>query len=83
MTSSTNYTVVAESGSTTYTSTITVTPSGSERCELTMTFAGSTTGLIGQLLAATVGRLMAGATRRAIQRDLDDLAGRASATRAT
>lgn len=37
-------TVVAESGSTTYTSTITVTPSGSERCELTMTFEGSTAG---------------------------------------
>jgi len=68
------YTVVAVNGSTTYTSTITVTPLDTQRCEVTMTFAGQTSGVIGRLLAATVGRLFAGATRRALQQDLDDIA---------
>jgi carbon monoxide dehydrogenase subunit G len=71
------YEVVAVSGTTTYRSTITVTPEGTDRCELAMTFAGTTTGVAARLMAATVGRLMAGATRRALERDLDDLAARA------
>jgi uncharacterized membrane protein len=68
------YTVVAVNGSTTYTSTITVTPLDTERCELAMSFAGRSSGLAGRVLAATVGRLFAGATRRSLQQDLDDLA---------
>jgi uncharacterized membrane protein len=68
------YTVVAVNGSTTYTSTITVTPLDTERCELAMSFAGRSSGLVGRVLAATVGRLFAGATRRSLQQDLDDLA---------
>lgn len=69
-----SYTVVAVSGSTTYTSTITLQPLGPQRCALAMSFAGQSAGVVGRLLAATVGRLFAGATRRALQRDLHDLA---------
>jgi uncharacterized membrane protein len=69
------YTVVAVNGATTYTSTIAVRSLATDRCELRMTFSGRSTGLVGRLLAATVGRLFAGATRRSLQRDLDDIAG--------
>jgi len=72
-----SYTVVAVNGSTTYTSTVSVEPVGAERCLLRMSFAGSSSGLIGRLLAATVGRLFAGATRRALEQDLVDLAAEA------
>jgi len=72
-----SYTVVAMNGSTTYTSTVSVEPVGAERCLLRMSFAGSSSGLIGRLLAATVGRLFAGATRRALEQDLVDLAAEA------
>jgi uncharacterized membrane protein len=74
------YTVVAVNGSTTYTSTITVTPLGSERCELAMSFAGRSSGLVGRVLVATVGRLFAGATRRSLQQDLEDIAAHVERT---
>lgn len=74
------YTVVAVNGTTTYTSTITVTPFGTDRCELAMSFDGTNTSVTGRVLAATIGRLMAGTTRRALQRDLDDIAARATGT---
>lgn len=59
-----SYTVVAANGSTAYTSTVTVEPLGSERCVLRMSFAGTSSSVAGRVLAATVGRLFAGATRR-------------------
>ncbi|MFP4310541.1 MAG: SRPBCC family protein [Nitriliruptoraceae bacterium] len=74
-----SYTVVAGDAATTYTSTITVEPRGAEGCLLSMTFAGSSSGLVARVLAATVGRAFAGATRRALEQDLDDLAARAEA----
>jgi carbon monoxide dehydrogenase subunit G len=72
-----SYTVVAVDGSTTYTSTITVDPLVSERCVLRMSFTGTSSGLAARILAATVGRLFAGATRRALQQDVDDIASHA------
>lgn len=69
------YTVVAVNGATTYTSTIAVRSLATDRCELRMTFSGHSTGLVSRLLAATLGRLFAGATRRSLQRDLEDIAG--------
>ncbi|MFP4148951.1 MAG: SRPBCC family protein [Nitriliruptoraceae bacterium] len=73
------YTVVASDATTTYTSTITLEPRGAQRCLLSMTFAGSSSGLVARVLAATVGRVFAGATRRALEQDLDDIAARAEA----
>ena len=73
-----SYTVVAVNGSTTYTSTITVEPVGSERCALRMSFAGTSRGLAARVLGATVGRLFAGATRRALQQDVEDIASHAA-----
>jgi carbon monoxide dehydrogenase subunit G len=73
------YTVVAEHGSTTYTSVIGIEERGPGRCELRMTFGAVTTGTVGRVLAATLGRAAAGATRKALRRDLDDIATRAEA----
>lgn len=77
-----SYTVVAANGSTTYTSRITVEPLGEERCVLAMSFAGESSGIVGRLLGATMGRLFTGATRRALQQDLDDLAAHAEVSAA-
>jgi carbon monoxide dehydrogenase subunit G len=73
------YTVVAEHGTTTYTSVISVEAVSDARSSLTMRFHASTSSVVGRLLAATVGRAFAGATRKALQRDLDDIALRAEA----
>lgn len=42
--------------------------------EVTMTFGAEPGSTVERLLAATVGRLFAGATRRAVAADLDDIA---------
>lgn len=71
-----SYTVRAESGGTVYTSVIEVQAlDGGTR--LTMRFVAETTGLVGRVMAATVGRLFAGATRKMLRRDLDDIAAEA------
>lgn len=68
------YTTTAEQGTTTYTSTLRVDPADGDRCRLTMTFAAESSSPVGRLLAATVGRAFQSATRRMLQRDLDDIA---------
>lgn len=75
-----SYTTTASEGSTTYVSTIRVLPVDDANCELTMTFAGTTTGLVSRVLAATLGRLAAGSTRRALAKDLDAIATHAERT---
>lgn len=42
--------------------------------EVTMTFGAEPDGTLGRLMAATVGRLFASATRKAVAGDLDDIA---------
>ena len=74
-----SYTVEAGSGGTTYRSTIAVTPLGERRSRLTMGFAAQSTGIAGRVLAATVGRLFLGSTRKALERDLEDIATAAEA----
>lgn len=44
-----------------------------------MTFGAQPSGLVGKVLGATMGRLFAGATRKAIEADLDDIARAAEA----
>lgn len=68
------YTVVAESGGTRYASTLVVVPEGAAACTLTMTFGGQPTSTASRIMAATVGRLFIGATRKALEKDLADIA---------
>lgn len=69
-----SYTVVADGHSVHYRSVIAVAPLAEARTSLSMTFAAAPRGLGSKLLAATVGRLFAGATRRALEKDFDDIA---------
>jgi carbon monoxide dehydrogenase subunit G len=68
-----SYVVEADSGGTHYRSEFHVGPDGGGTA-LTMTFAGQPSGAGGKIMAATLGRLFAGPTRRALAADLDDIA---------
>ena len=46
---------------------------------LTMTFDAQPTGLVSKFFGATLGKLFAGATRKAIEKDLEDIAAAAEA----
>ena len=75
-----SYTTVAQHGTTRYVSALQVEPLGEERCQLAMTFEGTSSSALGRILAATVGRLFSGSTRKMVQQDLDDIAAAAEAT---
>lgn len=76
-----SYTTVAESHGARYESSLTVLADGPDSCTLTMTFSGEPTSPAGKLMAATVGRLFAGATRKALAHDLSDIAAAAEQPR--
>lgn len=67
------YTVTSQAHNAVYTSTLTVTTIDAGSCSLTLSFASNATGNLARLGAATVGRLFAPATRRALAADLDDI----------
>ena len=69
-----SYTVEAESKSAHYTSVLTIGALDSGNSRLSMSFGGEPKGLCAKLLAATVGRMFSGATKRALLQDLDDIA---------
>jgi carbon monoxide dehydrogenase subunit G len=68
-----SYVVETDSGGTHYRSEFLIVPDGGGTA-LTMTFGGQPSGLVGTILAATLGRLVAGMTRKALVADLDDIA---------
>lgn len=68
-----SYVVEAANGATRYRSEFLLTPDG-DGTRLTMTFAGETHSVIGRVLAATLGKLFVGATRKALEADLVDIA---------
>ncbi len=69
-----SYTIEADGRGAHYVSVVTVEPIGEKRSNLSMSFAGEPQGIGSKLLAATVGKLFEGATRKALQSDLDDIA---------
>ncbi len=74
-----SYTVEADGKGAHYTSTWTVEPDG-EGSRVIMSFGGEPTGSFSKLMAATVGKLFEGSTRKAIAQDLDDIALAAETT---
>ena len=54
-----------------------VTPSGAEASTLTLSFEGRPQSTSKKVLSATVGRLMGSATRKALAKDLSDIAAAA------
>lgn len=69
----TSYTVEADGRGAHYVSTMSLEPLG-DRTRLSMSFAAEPDGLVGTILANTLGRLMMGSTRKALLQDLDDIA---------
>ncbi|MCC5947318.1 MAG: SRPBCC family protein [Nitriliruptoraceae bacterium] len=72
-----SYTVTAVNGRTTYTSVLTVEALAEGRSRLIMRFGASSTGVVTRIMGATIGRLFQGASRRALERDLVDIAAAA------
>lgn len=71
-----SYTTEADSHNAHYTSAMSVTPTGAG-CRLTMTFEGQPHGFAARVMAVTLGWLLAGQTRKAMARDLDEIAAAA------
>lgn len=70
------YTVEADSRGTHYTSRFTL-EDRDGRTDLQVTFGAASGSMATRVLGATLGRLFSGATRKALQRDLDDIAAAA------
>lgn len=68
-----SYVVEATSGTTRYRSEFRVEAAG-DGTALTMTFGATSSTVGAKILAATIGRLFAGMTRKALAADLDDIA---------
>lgn len=72
-----SYTVEGDSRGAHYTSQMIVTPMGADSSQLTMTFGGEASGAMAKILATTVGKLFEGATKKALQKDLEEIAAAA------
>ena len=75
-----SYTVEAHHGDTHYTSVLTVSERGAGTA-LTMTFDTATNGLLATVLSKTIGKAVEGYTRKALVRDLSDIAAAAEAAK--
>lgn len=74
----TSYTVESDGKGAHYVSTWTVAPSETGS-QVIMTFGGEPTGAFSRLMAATVGKMFEGTTRKAMEQDLADIAAAAEA----
>lgn len=72
-----SYTVEADGQGAHYVSTLTVQPGAAGGSRLVMTFGAQPQGMFAKVMAATVGRLLMGATRKALEQDLADIAAAA------
>lgn len=72
-----SYTVEADGKGALYRSVMTAEAVGDGRTRLSMTFGAEPRGLGSKLMAATLGRLFSGATKKALHQDLDDIAAAA------
>lgn len=73
-----SYVVEADAHGAHYRSTMSAAPAG-DGATITMSFGAEPTGTVARILGATLGKLAVGATRRALQQDLDDIAAAAEA----
>lgn len=68
-----SYTVEAESHGAHYTSVISLTPSNAGT-ELSMSFGATTSGLLATIMSKTIGKAFEGSSRKAMAKDLRDIA---------
>jgi carbon monoxide dehydrogenase subunit G len=69
-----SYTVEAESLGAQYRSVISIDPAPGGASVITITFGAESTGTVSKVLAGTIGKLFEGGTRKALVKDLDDIA---------
>jgi len=74
-----SYVTEADSHGAHYRTVMTVEPSGSDGTRLSTTFGAEPHGLVTKVAAATVGRLFDRATRKALEKDLTEIASAAQA----
>ena len=74
-----SYTVRAESHGAIYTTVMAVEAGGDASREISMDFGAEPTGTMARIASATIGRLFANATKKAVARELDDIATAAEA----
>ena len=75
----TSYVVEAENNGARYTTIMKVVGMGEHASKISMSFAAEPTGTMAKVMGATVGKLFANATRKALAQDLDDIAAAAEA----
>ena len=79
MTNDESYVTVADPEGANYRSVMAVTSTGDATCTVSMEFGANPKGTMTRFMGATVGRMFAGAMRKAISADLDDIATAAEA----
>jgi uncharacterized membrane protein len=75
-----SYVAVAKPDGANYRTVMSVLPSGGSSCTVSMEFGANPKGAMTRLMGATIGRMFAGAMKKTIATDLDDIAAAAEAT---
>ena len=74
-----SYVVVARPESANYRTVMAILPTGETVCVVSMEFGANPKGRMTRFMGATMGKMFEGATRKALQADLDDIAAAAEA----
>lgn len=74
-----SYVVIARPDSANYRTVMSILPTGETACTLSMEFGANPKGKMTRFMGATMGKMFEGATRKALQKDLDDIAAAAEA----
>ena len=74
-----SYVVIARPDSANYRTVMSILPTGETACVVSMEFGANPKGTMTRFMGATMGKMFEGATKKALQRDLDDIAAVAEA----
>lgn len=74
-----SYVVIARPDGANYRTVMSILPTGETACTVSMEFGANPKGTMTRFMGATMGKMFEGATKKALQRDLDDIAAVAEA----
>ena len=69
-----SYVVIARPDSANYRTVMSILPTGETACVVSMEFGANPKGTMTRFMGATMGKMFEGATKKALQKDLDDIA---------
>lgn len=75
-----SYVVIARPESANYRTMMAVSSTGESTCTVSMEFGANPQGTVSRFMGATMGKMFAGATKKAIAADLDDIAAAAESS---